>query len=528
MSNLIKKILLIFIVFIATYSSYSQNIEKIDSLNKLIENSEQNKLADLYIKLSKVYSFVLFQTSEKYAKKAIYYAKLNNDSVNLIYAYRVVGAVKKYQNHLDSAIYYFTLAKQVAKNANLNIEEAISSSNIALVFANKLEFDKALSVYMEALVVIEASNNLQYVAQIYNNIGLIYTYKKDYKNALLYYNKALSIKKEKNDFSSYAISLSNIAEVYYLQNQIDSAIVNYNKAIEIFTQYDNKYNISFTSINIAELYLSEADYEKAYLYINQALSYAKEIKNKDLEKTCYKYLSQISKKKHDYKLALKYHELYKNISDTIIQNQNNKLLTDLKVKFEFEKKEKSLLLQKEKINQQQNLLFIFIIGFAIVLFLLIYVILQKRKLLFAGKNLVKQNINILTVENELAKYKKNTSASLKTNLIDKILNLVENEKVYLDTELTIFKFADILKINKSYISQEINTRFKKNFNQFINDYRVAEAKRLMILPENEKLTIAAISQKSGFKSVTAFNRAFKNITGVTPSFFLNSVKQNNR
>lgn len=107
----------------------------------------------------------------------------------------------------------------------------------------------------------------------------------------------------------------------------------------------------------------------------------------------------------------------------------------------------------------------------------------------------------------------------KNEIKEKLLNVLETNKLYLKEDLTIFDLSKELNINYKYISQAINSSFKKNFNSFINEYRVMESLKLMKEPDNEKYTLEAISQMSGFKSRSSFYSFFKKQTGKTPSEF---------
>jgi AraC-like DNA-binding protein len=69
------------------------------------------------------------------------------------------------------------------------------------------------------------------------------------------------------------------------------------------------------------------------------------------------------------------------------------------------------------------------------------------------------------------------------------------------------------------LSQVINEQFSSNFNDFINSYRVEDAKKMLMDPEGRNFTIASIAYDSGFNTLSAFNVAFKKFTGVTPSQF---------
>jgi len=100
-----------------------------------------------------------------------------------------------------------------------------------------------------------------------------------------------------------------------------------------------------------------------------------------------------------------------------------------------------------------------------------------------------------------------------------LLTKMEKEKLYLDASLTIHSLANQLNSNNKYISQLINNDFKKNFVLFVNEYRIREAKKLLLDEANNNITIESIGYDVGFKSKSAFNATFKKITNQTPSEF---------
>ena len=96
---------------------------------------------------------------------------------------------------------------------------------------------------------------------------------------------------------------------------------------------------------------------------------------------------------------------------------------------------------------------------------------------------------------------------------------MESEKPHLDSDLTLPKLADHLQIPPHHLSQIINESLKQNFFDFVNGYRVEEAKQLLLDPEKSSFTVLAIAEEAGFNSKTVFNTAFKKGTGKTPSAF---------
>lgn len=85
--------------------------------------------------------------------------------------------------------------------------------------------------------------------------------------------------------------------------------------------------------------------------------------------------------------------------------------------------------------------------------------------------------------------------------------------------LTIQELSEAVGIPKHGISQVINDRLGKNFYDFVNFYRVEEAKRLLLDPEFRKLTQVALSEEAGFNSKATFFAVFKKQTGLTPSSY---------
>ncbi len=102
----------------------------------------------------------------------------------------------------------------------------------------------------------------------------------------------------------------------------------------------------------------------------------------------------------------------------------------------------------------------------------------------------------------------------------KIEKIMEDTKPYLEPELSLSELAKRLKTNASIVSATINQHFGKNFNDFINEYRVKEFIIACRLPQNRRLTLLAIAYDCGFNSKATFNRAVKKSKGVSPRDFV--------
>ena len=136
---------------------------------------------------------------------------------------------------------------------------------------------------------------------------------------------------------------------------------------------------------------------------------------------------------------------------------------------------------------------------------------------------------IIPPEIENSKSKKYEKSSLTSEnsekYLNKLLNIMETEKPFLNNDLTLQKLAEMLSVSQHHLSQIINEKLNQNFFDFINSYRIEEAKTLLLDKRGELLTILAISEEVGFNSKSAFNVAFKKYTSMTPTQF---KKQNLR
>ena len=109
-------------------------------------------------------------------------------------------------------------------------------------------------------------------------------------------------------------------------------------------------------------------------------------------------------------------------------------------------------------------------------------------------------------------------------LISNLETLMNVDKIFIKDNLSVEEVAQMLSTKTKYISQIINENYRKNFYNFINTYRVEEAMRLLVAPENEKYSILGIAQLVGFVSKSTFNSAFKRVTDTTPSEYRKKAK----
>ncbi len=107
-------------------------------------------------------------------------------------------------------------------------------------------------------------------------------------------------------------------------------------------------------------------------------------------------------------------------------------------------------------------------------------------------------------------------------LFSEITELVVQQSLYLESDLSLSKLSKMTGKSTQLISSVINEHARRNFNDFINFYRVQDAKALLSGQESEKYTISSIAFDMGFSSLSSFNSAFKKFEGSTPSNYRKS------
>ncbi len=131
----------------------------------------------------------------------------------------------------------------------------------------------------------------------------------------------------------------------------------------------------------------------------------------------------------------------------------------------------------------------------------------------------------LEVEKSLPKYER---SRIEPNDLETIMHRLQlsmqEEKLYLNSELELKDVALHLKVPKHHITQALNSLTAKNFYTFINEFRVQEFIERMKDPDNASFTILSIALDCGFNSKSTFNSVFKRNTGRTPSEFIKKLK----
>jgi AraC-like DNA-binding protein len=167
-----------------------------------------------------------------------------------------------------------------------------------------------------------------------------------------------------------------------------------------------------------------------------------------------------------------------------------------------------------------------VIVLIIILFILIYYIINQPELIEVNREMYSILNNLNTKSSSIsteARYEKvHLDIHRQETYLKSLNEYMEKNKPYLNEKITIKELSEGLNLPYHHLSIVINNLLKKNFYDFINEYRTREVLNILNKSKSEAVNILTIAFKCGFNSKSTFNRAFKKIMGTTPSMYKNT------
>jgi AraC-like DNA-binding protein len=162
-----------------------------------------------------------------------------------------------------------------------------------------------------------------------------------------------------------------------------------------------------------------------------------------------------------------------------------------------------------------------LLSIALLFFIGYDAIVSGRHIQKIQKEWAKFPVSEVSIDGHVVKYAKTGLDEDSSKLLtEKLEQFMEEKKPYLQPQIKIKDLADMMGQASHQISQVINESFGQNFYEFVNMYRVNEAKILLKNPEFKNYTLTAIGFEVGFNSKSAFYNAFKKHTGTTPAKYV--------
>lgn len=343
----------------------------------------------------------------------------------------------------------------------------------------------------------------------------------DYKNGIQTLKKAFDIN------PNFAVGYEGLAEIYMAASDLKKASINIDKALEINPLSANHHFIKGNIYFLKKDYKTAISYMEATLKIDPNFSLAIETKlaslmllnDKDQFEAYIARMPQLQQPEICEELFLVMNEGKRSKLTTIDIETSFKSLYpwDYYLMIHSGQTQKALDILEEKAHKKLGQL----INFKCDPFLE-PLRSSKRYKKIEDEHRLKSDITTPSQSKKL-----NNQLLDNTQIVyykHALIQSLEIDKVFLNPNLALKELATIIDLHPNKLSWLINESFKKNYNDFINSYRLDHFKELALLPENKKITLLGLAYDSGFNSKTVFNTYFKKEIGTTPKAWLKSHK----
>lgn len=484
-----------------------------------------------HINLARAYNILSLANQKKHnyeeaktiLQEAIQITKINREGKEIGSYYLSIGSIFNDNRIYDSAIYYYQLAAENFEIYNIKKGTAKACGNIGAIHINLNNFNEALNYYHKALSINKEIQNYASLSHNYNSMGVLFKELKKYDTAIIYYDSAMKLHESMGNIPMVIATKFNEANALKKIGQPEKAIDRYFETLELSNEIQLDRGIMKSKIAIGNTYLDLGEYQKANQYFTEALQLANDnniIENLDgiiLGITHAAIGLNNSEKATE---SLLQHQL---IVDSLNFKNQQKLVADLEARYQLQEKN-SEIKYMTKLNQSKtwlNYLLMFILVLVSIFGIMIFRLYKKIQFnyrILHDKELAKNHTLYSSYKEKITSNKQAADTPSEWEEVwHKIQLCLLEDEIFLEPKLNIEMLANKCDSNKTYIYQCIKFYTPDNFNLFINKYRVEKAKELIL--ERTDYDIKSIGQLSGFNSSSTFFRAFKEITGLSPSTF---------
>lgn len=481
----------------------------------------------------------------------------------------------------DSCLYYFNksirLYERTMPHDDITYDWLLGQTynNLGLFYINlSLDYYKATGYFFKAIDCAKASGNVNLQVSSLANLALVHYFRKD-STGLQFAEQCYSIAKEHGVYpfvSNYCMAQSlyvcgryDQAQEYALnlfeyidsmpnsverdRNTVmacniygkimlaagdeDAAVASFERSLAIPSE-SFKSDAAETYLEYGEYLMSKKDYASALDILLRGLKRSRDDVNYVHLIQFYDDISRSYESMGNLSAALHYHKEQSALKDSVFNTVKEYSLSEMNAKYRLEVYENQIKQRQITIlkGEKRQMLLFFLLTLSVLVTGAIWYWSRKRNAYY--ENIVRQLREKAEISRQCKvleessrdgeKYAMSSmSGSKGEDLYHRLVSLIESEKIYRDSNLTIDRLALILGTNRSYLSRVVNEYAGMNFNRYINKYRVADA--VESISENPGILIKQLSADLGFKSTSTFYKAFQDETGISPSVFRSKVQQ---
>ncbi len=509
-----------------------------------------------------------YDSSIAISEQSLVIARALNDSSLQSTIFLNLGSAYSYKAYNNQAIEYYFKGLAIEEHLKVQANLKWYFNNIGIMFSNQKNYPKALEYTIMAKDVSEKTHERRNLDMIYNNIGWIYLLLDKHDSASYALNKSLQMAEDGNHRYTLALCLDNLSQLYIKLKQYDKAFAYSRRSYEIGEKEGYKEQSIASLIAMGNIQLMEGKYSGAEKDLLKGLSLAQQIKSKLLTRDVSLLLASLHRKQSNFKKAYEYYKVYSEAKDSLLNEENSRLLTEMNIKYTTEKKEKEIELlkknediqnlelskKKNELDKQRTVSIAVFIGF--LLLMIVAILMFSRYRLKKKANDQLQNAFNLIEEKNVLIEKSNTmitdSITYAKRIQDAILPAAEDlTKLFSDNFFIFYKPSQIVSGDFYWCSTQQNKIIfvvadctghgvpgafmsmigNTLLNEIVNERKVTDTKKIAELLD-EKI-IHALHQHEGSQkydgmdiSICSIDKENKEIsfTGAHHAMYLYDVK----
>lgn len=325
-----------------------------------------------------------------------------------------IGNIYVIQAQFDRAIRYLTRTLRMHEQLGNRLGMASTLNNIGVIYLDQGDNEQALDAFSQCLAILEELEHTRGMASMLTNLAIVYENMGDLESAMEKQFESLQLEESVGDRRSMALTLGNIGHLFRQMEAFDSAVVYFERGLEIAEEIGDQVETSAALTNLARVYADLGQFQRSIDFAERSILLAKERgairETRNAAESLFNSYKMVGRPAE----ALEMHELYIQMRDSILNQENQREVLQQHFTYEMEKREALAEAEQEKIravNREQirrkNLQLNAFIGGLVLMSLLAGVFLVQRRRI--GKEKQRSDnllLNILPEE---------TAEELKTN-----------------------------------------------------------------------------------------------------------------
>lgn len=312
---------------------------------------------------------------------------LINDAKGMASCYNNKAMIYSNQSNYQKAIELYVFALKQFENLNDKLGQGNALNNISVLYNDLNKQQLALKYARQALSVFASIKDEKGIGAAYTNIALSYDdINKD--SVIFYLLKAISIKEKMNDNYGLGISYNDLALKYGELKLYNQSFYYFNKAYQIKKEFEDEFGQASILINMSSVYGQQNNVNAQLNYLLQAYAIAQKLNNIRLLHRSTASLSEAYRKRKDWEKAYSFLGISNTYRDTVLNEDNQKLVAEIEAKYQTEKKdliiannELELLSSAVKIKQSKTQITLLVVALITLVMGvgLIWIIIRERQ-----------------------------------------------------------------------------------------------------------------------------------------------------